>query len=682
VARPKPAPAGPATASAKGATVTVVGGGLAGLTVAFELASRGYQVTLYETKETLGGNLSSDLVNGVYHDVYPHMFCAWYSNFWNLYGAQLNIRRDDQFEAHAGVKLLKRGAKDYQELLNASNIDAVVANLQSGVMSAPDMFLMGFSMLDLASTPFDRTKSNQLEQLDVNGFIYSRGYSTERVAKLQNYILMVIWSIRSELTAASSYQDFIKHTLSFPDTTPFAYLLRGSTYEKLIEPFERRLQTLGCDIRKATAVRSVTLVDGKPRIRTQAGGGAEIDAPPTDYVVFATPPGALAHLILTGPGGERIVDAVPELAELRALRCEAIPVADVYFKRKIDGFPKDQVALTESAADLTVLDISQLWTGDPNMQDRTAVVLAASNGYALPSANPQEQGFLMIRTLHDYLPVFNPGAYWGDPDSDIDWDKSLFRSNEANKIFLNEVGSWGRRPVAAYPALPNVFFAGDFCQTEVDMATVEAAVESGMNAAAALQEADARATGRPLVQPVVTLRHKVDPEAVLLAAKLALLPVAYAATAWSNALESSPEKIAQDGPLKPNQYLPSTYSLVLPLAFALDWWKTAYWLGRKAFPGMEGTGEPDQNAPSYDFFGDLEKIAGQISQALQPKTAPIEAPAEPPPPPKLGPAFAAFVDQAWRTAQVGYTAAQKRAGMPEPDPPPPGPYRRRWRAKS
>ena len=81
----------------------------------------------------------------------------------------------------------------------------------------------------------ERTGGDLLERLDVNGFVYSRGYSNETVAKLQNYILMVIWSIQSDVTAAASYQDFIKHTILFPHETPFSWLLKGNLFEEIIE---------------------------------------------------------------------------------------------------------------------------------------------------------------------------------------------------------------------------------------------------------------------------------------------------------------------------------------------------------------------------------------------------------------------------------------------------------------
>jgi phytoene dehydrogenase-like protein len=61
--------------------VAIIGAGIAGLTCALRLSKRGYKVTLYEKDGMLGGDLSSKLSNGMYHDVYTHLFCDWYVNF-------------------------------------------------------------------------------------------------------------------------------------------------------------------------------------------------------------------------------------------------------------------------------------------------------------------------------------------------------------------------------------------------------------------------------------------------------------------------------------------------------------------------------------------------------------------------------------------------------------------------
>ena len=116
--------------------------------------------------------------------------------------------------------------------------------------------------------------------------------------------------------------------------------------------------------------------------------------------------------------------------------------------------------------------------------------------------------------------------------------------------------------------------------------------------------------------------------------------------------------------------------LLLPLAFTLDWWKTAYWLTRRVLPDATGAAAPDDDTAPPDLLGDFQKALHQTLEALKPK-APSFAPGDAAPPAKLGAALTAFLDQAWRTAQAAYAVAQPDSPAPES-----GSYKRRWRAKS
>ena len=76
---------------------TIVGGGVAGLTAALRLAERGVAVTVLEKGPLVGGNLSGVRHGHAYYDVYPHMFCEWYHNFWDLV-EDLGLSRGEEFE--------------------------------------------------------------------------------------------------------------------------------------------------------------------------------------------------------------------------------------------------------------------------------------------------------------------------------------------------------------------------------------------------------------------------------------------------------------------------------------------------------------------------------------------------------------------------------------------------------
>jgi protoporphyrinogen oxidase len=614
--------------------VAVVGSGIAGLTAALRLSKRGYQVTIYEAKEIIGGNLASEKVNDVYHDVYPHMFCDWYVNFWEIFEKDLGLDRKAHFEPRSGVKFFSKDRRNYLEWKNPTTLSAVWADLRSGLLPLPDSFLAGFSILDLAGQPFDR--SELLSRISVNGFLHSRPYATERSAELLDLFLIAIWSITANLTSATSYKFFAKHAFTFPHDTPFAWLLKGSLEEKLIKPFYDKLISLGCKLRsgdsseqseeQAGRVTRVRIQSGKVRISTtpfdekemlldkiadnwararspedyskvaeeiksygDREGGLDPNARKVhweeyDYVVLAVPPPALAELVSRGDSGYRIIDSLPHLSELKRLRGEQIAVVDLYFKRKLPGIPKEHVGFMDSDSYLTFLDISQLWIDDPNMRDRTVLILAASDFHALPKEGLNGDGYLMIKQLHDYLPVFDRGERWGDLRSEICWEKSRYQSNDANKLFINEVGSWDWRPRATYQVLPNVFFAGDFCRTDVEMATVEAAVQSGLLAAEALWKHD------PLGDPITIAESSTfRSDAVLLAAKFALLPFAYGAKGWSIVLDAVPA-LAQ-GDLAQGLLSSGAGILKLPLNYTVDWLETAYGFWKSVLYGRKTPGE-------------------------------------------------------------------------------------------
>ncbi len=646
--------------------VAVVGAGIAGLTTALRLSQRGYEVTLFEEKEILGGNLSSQNFDGVYHDVYPHMFCDWYVNFWEIFESDLGLDRNAHFEPRTGVKLLRKGQRKYLELKNASNLQSIWGNLRSGVLPFPDMFIMGYSMLDLASQSFDRNEL--LSRFSVNGFLHSRPYATEHCAELHDFILMEIWSIHGDLTSAASYKDFVKHTFAFPRSTPFAWMMKGNLQETLIGPLQEKLQALGCTIRMGTKVKAVEFKNSKPEIELEGG-----ERPQMDYVVLAVPAQVLANLVMYGKRGNRIVDRLPQLSELGRLSAERIAVVDLYFKRKLPGIPEEHVGLQYSDCDLTFLDISQLWTTDRNMRDRTVLVLAASDFYALPSEAPHEEGFMMIQQLHEYLKIFEPGSHWGDPKSDICWEKSRFLPNNTNKLYINEVGSWEWRPEASYDALPNVFFAGNFCRTDVDMATIEAAVQSGLQAAQALWKKERKGA------PIIIAQSEVHTDTTFIAMKLALIPFAYWAKWWSIAFDAV--HYLENGDLPRGLISPAARMMLLPFTYTVDWWETAYAFSKSVlYDGKSG--EPASAMEPGTFSADPialgAKVWSMASDFLEIVTS-RELPTRDGSSlgdMQSGPyAFAAYL---WRTVQSAYEASKMngpgQAAKSES-------YRRRWRVK-
>jgi hypothetical protein len=404
---------------------------------------------------------------------------------------------------------------------------------------------------------------------------------------MHDAIVEFIWSIHASGTSAGSYQNFYHHT--FGNVDPLLWLLRGSLQEKVINPLEKRLRELGVTVATGTSVQRLVIEGnragalqlqkaefdwGVHRVRRT---GKLYPAPAFDHLVLALPPEALGQLVEMGPPEQTLANVMPQLRHAgERLPSEPIAVMDLYFKIKLDGIPRENIAVTDSDNYFSIIDLSELWPG-PRQLGVTALTLAASDYWALPSDDDRVNAHVMIQELHGYLKNFRPGKHWGDPDSDIDWQRSAYHSNKDHVIFVNQVGSWPYRPETHTGEVKNLYFAGDFCRNQVDMATVEAAVTSGINAAAAVQ------ANAPLGEPIELLKPPLVPPALIGAFKVLLAPSAYLAKAAVTALDAA--KCVSTGD-KPEHAVMCLATLArLPWDYAVDMIDTAGSMAASVMPG-------------------------------------------------------------------------------------------------
>ena len=428
-------------------------------------------------------------------------------NFWSLVEGDLHLKRGEAgaFEPRYTFKVLDRGRfPEDQDLLNVASSNPALKNLFSGVASPAEMFLWAYSYID--GLTYSAVDDDVLDGISVQGFLRTRPYSTAMVSTLHDIILMTIWSVHSEETSAAAYRRFIAPNA--PPPYPLFWLLAGDLGTTLMRPLKEKIVQAGGKFRMKTRVTEVVVGErssptGAARVsalkikecaldkkhgKYRATGPEQtvtVDAARGDMVILAVPPTALDYLVSAGRQGHRIVDKVPSLSEVRRLAGEPIPVLTLYFKKKLPNIPNENVLLRSSADYLTFLDLEQLWHDNPTMvyegARRTVLCVAASDYYALPSANANEEKWQIVEQLHEYLGVFNKGNYWGDPSSDIDWAATFYDTNRDRMLFVNSVGGKQWQPHHHYPEhLANLFFGGDCTINPVRMATVEAAVVSGL----------------------------------------------------------------------------------------------------------------------------------------------------------------------------------------------------------
>jgi NAD(P)-binding Rossmann-like domain len=515
-----------------GPRVTIAGGGMAGLTAALRLAQRGYRVTVYEQKQTIGGNLGSrDVGRGVHLDVYPHMYLNWYHNFWNLLADVTPARRDDLFDPFSTIKQLRRGGyPKFSSLTDAYSPWHLCENMFAGIGPPADMFVFAYASLDLLAERLSPTMP--LDEMSVNGFLQGRPYMTPEAAAAFNSAITTVWALPGYLTSVEDYRNYLAY--SFADPEPSYWLPRGSALKQVVRPLKRALEDAGVTIECSKQLTRVDCSNGRvteielrgTRFDLQGQtwvGDGEVRTEEVDELVLAVAPLALSRVVRAAAAGARIVDAVPEMADVPRLRTQQIPLLHVYFTRKLAGVPAEPVGLFRSRFDLAFTDISQTWE-EPDFANRTVLALSSSDVAGLPGTEDIDDAHAMLVELADYLD-FDPGTAWGE-SPDIDWGRTSYSPNKDAQLFVNEAGADLWRPATSYKGISNLAFAGDFCQNHIGMTTIESAVTTGLQAAQAIVQ---RRGGRP----VDILEPPTLPDAYFLWFRYWWAPYALAAKWWS-----------------------------------------------------------------------------------------------------------------------------------------------------
>ena len=507
--------------------VIVVGSGLAGMSAATRLMEQGFDITLYEQNNFLGGKLGAhrDSHTPDPHEHCYHMYLNWYNNFWQFMS---EIGAVDKFIPSPVIGCRFPGDKQTRPYLtNPGSLATVLPNMLNGVASPADQFLSAYSLLDLIGT--QSMSGGVLEQTSVSNFFRSRSYSTEGSIAASARTLAEAFASPSYLSSARSYQSLVKY--GYPDPTPSLWLLTQNTNDAIFEPWKRHLEArakaLGrrFDIQYRTRVEILHLRDGQVRELTlgempeepttdrndepKASKKWKIDVP--GDLVLAVPPGPLGRLV-----SPEVAACAPKLETVRELRSEPMISLDAYFKRKIPGLTSSITLLLGSKYNLSLLDISQVWSDWP-AGGGTALNVISSNADLIADYPKDVILDVMLKELQRFLDF---------KLDDVDYDRCHVQTNVGEELFVNQVGSWDYRPKATCE-IPNLFLAGDFCQTFIDVVTVEGAVVSGLLAAEALRRK------RKIGAPIDIIRPDSYPAFLPAALAVALRPAAWAAKAVS-----------------------------------------------------------------------------------------------------------------------------------------------------
>ncbi|MEM7405289.1 MAG: FAD-dependent oxidoreductase [Pseudomonadota bacterium] len=513
--------------------MTIIGAGMAGLSAALRLAERGVAVTLLDQHDFLGGKWGAHTrvvrtsrgEETVAHEHSYHMLLNWYHNFWDIVD-ELGLR--DRFMPQPALRFLEAGGyPETTELRDVGSMETAWSNLFSGPVSPIDSFLHAYSLVDLLAEPLDPDRL--LDRYSVNGFMASRPYATDVAALQHQRTLAKAFACPSYHTSARTYQAFVKYGYRLPQ--PMTWVLKGDVERHFHRHLERRLLDLGVDIQRLTRIERLRLDDagrivgleGVRMARTAGEGERPVEFTVDGQVILAVPPGAVDSMV-----DEQVYAAAPELANVRKLRSEPMASLDLYFNRRLEGLPFGHVILLNSRYDLTFIDNAQVWPDE----EFTVLNVVASDFDPLNFSGAAGDDAHRFQRLNDdiVMPAIlqELRRYIPFEDADIDWAKTHLQTNTGESLFVNEVGTWHLRPQTRC-GISNLFMAGDYVRSCIDVVTIEGAVLTGLWAAEAARGGEAARTGEWLGTPIVAKEPAAYPQQMLQMMKAVGAPYAYGA---------------------------------------------------------------------------------------------------------------------------------------------------------
>lgn len=480
----------------------VVGGGLAGMVVARELALRRWRVIILERSRRLGGKAGSDIKNGRLLEHGYHVFPQWYPNVRAIL-ERIGVRLIDFDRYHF---LLPGAYPQRITVRGPSSLSAIWHNTFHGLLPWYHNILYNYSVLDMISRPL--SEKSFLDRVSQVGLIRGKWYTSESVAELgQENVLKASAIPFYDLSAMTA-----KRIASYwvRQASPFLSILPGDLQTVYIEPQVRELEALGVEIRYDSDVTGVLMNEGSVAA-VALRDGTELSA---DVYALCTPFEVTRTWL-----DDKLYEADPELGNMHFLEAQPMAALHLRLRRELPDLPREHVFLHGSQYALSLIDVGRFWKGpDGKLDGKPQLSFISSNYGPLNEVSEEGAKNLLLKEICEYLPI--------TPADVEDWE---LNPNTGVPLFINTIGAWPNRP-APKSKIRNLYLAGDFVKNAIDLACMEGAVSSALESAKQILIDHAARTERrepgPEIEslPIVQV-PPVWPRVLMVIARIVLIPV-------------------------------------------------------------------------------------------------------------------------------------------------------------
>lgn len=458
------------------------------MVVSRELALRGWRVTLLERSERLGGKAGSDLKNGRLVEHGYHVFPQWYPNVRAIL-ERIGVKLIDFDRYHF---LLPGEYPKRITVLGPSGLSAMWHYVFNGLLPWYHNLLYIYSVLDMISRPLSDKRF--LDLVSQIGLIRSKWYTSESIAEMgQENVLKASAIPVYDLSAMTA-----KRIASYwvRQASPFLSILPGDLQTTYIDPQVREMEELGVEIRYDSEVCQIVIQDGIVAGVTLRDGtmlSADVYALCTPFEVTRS----WLH--------DSLYQADPELGNMHFLEAQPMSALHLRLRREIPDLPREHVFLHGSYYALSFIDVTHHWKGSEGEQQLSFI---SSNYSPLNEVSKEGVKDLLLKEIGEYLPI--------TPADVESWE---LNPNTNVPLFINTIGAWPNRP-RPKTKIQNLYLAGDYVKNAIDLACMEGAVSSAIEAAAQILSDHGETDSLPVVQ--------IPPEwprALLVFARITLIPV-------------------------------------------------------------------------------------------------------------------------------------------------------------
>ncbi|MBC2907281.1 hydroxysqualene dehydroxylase [Streptomyces cupreus] len=524
-------------AASAGKRVAVLGGGVAGLSAAHELAERGYAVTVYEYYDALGGKARSMPVPGTGAGGRADLpgehgfrfFPGFYRNLpdtlrripfpGNAGGVHDNlVSGTEALFARAGGRpdlhfpLRRATTPPAPGTLTPSWIrDQLLSVLDLGTRLPAHEIAYFVDRLLVHITSCDARREDEWEKTPWWDFIRAEEMSPEYRTLLGIGQTRNLVATRAEVASTRTVGRVIIEALllwgllgrGMDGDADIDRVLNAPTSEAWIDPWERHLRSLGVEFVLGTRVHEVLYEGGRVTgVRVSAREGGQDRTVTADHYVSALP---VEHARVTWGPALRAAD--PQFARCDALKTDWMTGVMFYL-----GTPTPvvhgHVNCLDSPWAVTAVGQAQFWDGrdfardygDGRARDCLSAIISEWDKPGILYGKParectrEEVVAELWAQLKDAL---NDSGKTTLTDADrLGWfmDPAVTGlggpdPQNREQLMIHPTGTFYNRPTAR-TKVPNFFLAGDYVRTDIDLASMEGANEAARTAVNALLEAD------------------------------------------------------------------------------------------------------------------------------------------------------------------------------------------------